>query len=91
MNTQHVNFALKEAKMLSTLKHDSIVRYEDVFLEDAKASTATFPPCPLPADQVVFAVTGKSEEAWKVSVCLCLRVFVSLYLSLSLCFNLVYV
>lgn len=76
--------------MLSTLKHDSIVRYEDVFLEDAKASTATFPPCPLPADQVVFAVTGKSEEAWKVcvSVCLCLRVSVSLYfcvLQLGIC------
>ena len=69
--------------MLSTLKHDSIVRYEDVFLEDAKASTATFPPCPLPADQSRLAVTGKSEEAWKVRVCLCV-VFVSLYLRISL-------
>jgi hypothetical protein len=61
--------------MLSTLKHDSIVRYEDVFLEDAKASTAIFPPCPLPADHNHLAVTGDSGEACVfVCVCVCVRV-----------------
>lgn len=38
INTKHANQALKEAKVLSQLDHKSIVKYEDVFLEDAKVS-----------------------------------------------------